>query len=103
MIKKNSFLNTFFNQLSLRNIKYSVLRNYQQLPYSTGGSDLDMLVDKSDGVSSRACILNSLLDGFNCRKNAGMGLLSNAVSFFIRFLIFFCYRPILTLLNKNGK
>lgn len=56
-----------------------------------------------DGISSRARILNSLLDGFTCRKNAGMGLLSNAFSFFVRFIIFFCYGPFLTLLNKNGK
>lgn len=48
MIK--NFLKHFFDQLSLQNIKYRVLLNYQQLPYSIGGSDLDMLVDKSDEV-----------------------------------------------------
>lgn len=56
-----------------------------------------------DGISSRASIVNSLVDGFVCRKNTVMVWPSNAFSFLIRFFVFFCYRPFLTLLNKNGK
>lgn len=43
-----SFLIQFFESLKTQKIKYSVLRNYQQLPESTGGSDLDILINKVD-------------------------------------------------------
>lgn len=42
------FLKDFFNSLNNNNVKYCVLRNYQLLPESTGGSDLDILINKKD-------------------------------------------------------
>lgn len=42
------FLKVFFEQLSIYQIKYCVLRNYESLPESLGGSDLDILISKED-------------------------------------------------------
>lgn len=42
------FLKAFFEELNEANIRYCVLRNYEQLPNSTGGSDIDMWVHESD-------------------------------------------------------
>ena len=45
---KKTFLVCFFENLNLRKIDYCVLRNYQFLPLSTNGSDLDILINKKD-------------------------------------------------------
>lgn len=45
-----NYLSVFFDSLRLSNIKYCVLRNYQSLPKSKGGSDLDILVHKKDEI-----------------------------------------------------
>lgn len=42
------FLKEFFYRLEKARIKYCVLRNYETLPYSLNGSDLDILVDRKD-------------------------------------------------------
>jgi thymidylate kinase len=42
------FLKVFFEELNDANIRYCVLRNYEQLPNSTGGSDIDMWVHDGD-------------------------------------------------------
>lgn len=42
----NSFLKDFFDTLNGQGISYCVLRNYDTLPESTGGSDVDMWVCK---------------------------------------------------------
>lgn len=47
MEKENVFLHKLFNSLNSNQINYAVLRNYQQLPESTGGSDLDIWVKKT--------------------------------------------------------
>ncbi len=39
------FLKKFFSQLEDAQIKYCVLRNYETLPYSLNGSDIDILID----------------------------------------------------------
>lgn len=44
------FLIHFFNSLNASSIQYCVLRNYQSLPESTGGSDLDILINKNDST-----------------------------------------------------
>lgn len=44
----NSFLKDFFDTLNGYGIAYCVLRNYDTLPESTGGSDVDMWVRKED-------------------------------------------------------
>lgn len=43
-----SFLTIFFEDLLNKKIRYCVLRNYEKLPFSTGGSDLDILIHKED-------------------------------------------------------
>lgn len=43
-----NFLPQFFYELNSQTIQYCVLRNYQSLPQSTEGSDLDILVHKID-------------------------------------------------------
>lgn len=47
---KFNFLISFFNSLEIEKINYCVLRNYELLPKSTNGSDLDILINKSDSV-----------------------------------------------------
>lgn len=42
------FLVQFFKTLSSLNIDYCVLRNYESLPNSTNGSDLDILIQKKN-------------------------------------------------------
>ena len=42
------FLQQWFVRLNSENIRYAVLRNYQSLPYSCGGSDVDIWVKKED-------------------------------------------------------
>jgi thymidylate kinase len=44
----NIYLQIFFQKLRVKNINYCVLRNYEQLPDSLGGSDLDILVHQKD-------------------------------------------------------
>ena len=47
---KKTFLVCLFENLNLRKIDYCVLRNYQFLPLSTNGSDLDILINKKDSL-----------------------------------------------------
>lgn len=42
------FLNKLFSSLHKQKINYCVLRNYQKLPDSTAGSDLDILINEDD-------------------------------------------------------
>lgn len=43
--RESSFLTALFKALNCRLIKYCVLRNYSSLPLSTGGSDIDILIE----------------------------------------------------------
>ena len=56
-----NFLPQFFNTLNKQNIQYCVLRNYQQLPESTGGSDLDILINKRDALNF-ITLINEIAD-----------------------------------------
>ncbi len=42
------FMRPLFDKLNKANVRYCVLRNYTELPDSTGGSDVDMWVHKDD-------------------------------------------------------
>lgn len=44
------YLNRLFHELNFNGVEYAVLRNYQQLPESCGGSDLDIWVAEGDYV-----------------------------------------------------
>lgn len=43
-----NYISLLFSELNKNSVKYIVLRNFEQLPYSTGGSDIDILVHKLD-------------------------------------------------------
>lgn len=58
---ENKFLTDFFSLLKLEKINYCVLRNYEGLPNSLNGSDLDILVSKTDLVMFYN-ILNNILE-----------------------------------------
>lgn len=47
-MKEKEFLVYFFKNLNQHLIRYSVLRNYETLPESLNGSDLDIFVQKND-------------------------------------------------------
>ncbi len=48
MTNRRNFLSSLFDMLNSSNIDYAVMRNYEELPYSTGGSDLDIWVAEED-------------------------------------------------------
>lgn len=48
MTGEQYFLTSLIKALNINNINYCVLRNYAQLPVTTGNSDLDILVAKKD-------------------------------------------------------
>jgi len=45
---ESEFLHQLFESLNMAGIHYAVMRNYEPLPYSAGGSDLDVLVATAD-------------------------------------------------------
>lgn len=59
-----NFLEQLFHSFSENNLRYIVLRNYEELPYSTGGSDLDILIDKKKAIQFLA-LLNKTCDKHN--------------------------------------
>lgn len=42
-----NFLSTLFESLTMHKIRYAVMRNHESLPFSSGGSDLDIIVASS--------------------------------------------------------
>ena len=54
-----NYTSLLFSELNSNSIKYTVLRNFNQLPYSTGGSDLDLLIHNLDEIKFKY-----LLDAF---------------------------------------
>lgn len=53
-------LQSIFSLLNSTNISYAVMRNHETLPYSSGGSDLDILVAKEDATKT-AALLNQAI------------------------------------------
>ena len=58
---EKTFLSSFFDSLNRDGIKYMVLRNYQHLPESLNGSDLDIWVHKDDCQRFRNILTNDIL------------------------------------------
>ena len=52
------FLHKLFAALNASNIRYAVMRNHEPLPYSTGGSDLDIFVEPSDAQAAKELLLS---------------------------------------------
>ncbi|WP_111709971.1 hypothetical protein [Lutibacter citreus] len=60
LISKQFFLSNLFSSLSNANIDYFVIGEYEKLPESTGGSDLDIIVSPKD-IGQFLDILNNLI------------------------------------------
>ena len=54
------FLKTLFSQFNSAGVRYAVLRNYKTLPYSSGGSDLDILVHPDDTERAKAILFHAI-------------------------------------------
>lgn len=61
-----SFLVCLFERLESEGLSYAVLRNYQYLPFSTGGSDLDLAVLPEE-AGAVAELITSVCDDFGAR------------------------------------
>lgn len=55
---EKNFRDYSFDESRIRNVRYAVLRNYEFLPSSTGGSDLDVVVSSSDYCSAQLTLLD---------------------------------------------
>lgn len=62
------FLSCFFSALNKSGIRYAVMRNYETLPYSSGGSDLDILVAPEDATKAEALLYQAIAQagGVSC-------------------------------------
>lgn len=69
-----SVLEGIFDRFCKRGIRYAVMRNYELLPDSTGGSDLDLLVAPQDREITRLAIL----DAVTAAGGACIGITSTA-------------------------
>jgi len=56
MKAESIFLKELFDRLNKSGVRYAVLRNYETLPHSLNGSDLDILVADSDALAARDTI-----------------------------------------------
>jgi thymidylate kinase len=63
---ESNFLESFFHKLSEANVEYSVLRNYESLPASLNGSDLDILIGRKD-VNLFYNILDEIIKTLNAK------------------------------------
>jgi len=54
------FLQNLFAALMTKKIRYAVMRNPEPLPYSAGGSDLDLLVARQDGERTKAALFEAI-------------------------------------------
>ncbi len=71
------FLQQLFDRLNASDIQYAVMRNHESLPYSAGGSDLDILVRSQDQLKIKALIHEVI----KMAEGVGLGL-SETVGFF---------------------
>lgn len=53
------FLTEFFRSLNAAGVRYAVMRNYLRLPFSTDGSDLDILIPSSEDDIFRRVLFRS--------------------------------------------
>lgn len=57
---ESEFLHKLFYLLNATGIKYAVMRNYEPLPFSSGGSDLDILVTPKDEERVRSAMFDAI-------------------------------------------
>lgn len=63
-MKCNNFVGKFFSEMNSNGIRYAVLRNYEYLPESCGGSDLDIFVSSKD-IAKLGEILSKVSNSLN--------------------------------------
>jgi len=54
------FLLTLFELLATHGIRYAVMRNHESLPFSSGGSDLDIIVDSNHAEQARLIVFKAI-------------------------------------------
>ena len=79
-----AFLQSFFNELDKRGIEYAVLRNYEKLPYTSSGSDIDIYINPN---SSKVAI-DALEQTMHSTGAHSLGLVSTA-TFYENYIIGF--------------
>lgn len=79
---KEEFLTTFFTQLNNSETDYFVFGEYRHLPQDTGGSDIDMIVDRKD-FHKAINILKTLAKNYNVVLASSY---ANANGLFYRFI-----------------
>lgn len=57
-----SFLSDFFINLNNRQVQYVVLRNYNSLPFSTDGSDLDIYISRDHLSVFKECLKHLMVE-----------------------------------------
>lgn len=56
------YIKVLFEQFEARRIRYAVLRNYEDLPFSSGGSDLDILVHPEDSETAKNAVFSAIAE-----------------------------------------
>lgn len=54
------FLQQLFQRFNASSIRYAVMRNHESLPFSAGGSDLDLLVAQQDGERTKVLLYDAI-------------------------------------------
>jgi thymidylate kinase len=57
---ESGFVRCLFEALNSSNVRYAVMRNYDTLPSSTGGSDLDIIVAAADEATARRVVFEAI-------------------------------------------
>lgn len=57
---ENTFLNILFKSFKENKIRYAVMRNYEPLPFSSGGSDLDIIINSGDEARTRMVVREAI-------------------------------------------
>ncbi len=57
---ESNFLCALFDELARAGVPYAVMRNYENLPSSTNGSDLDIIIPSEHGARARNVLLSTV-------------------------------------------
>lgn len=76
------FLRTLFDSLNSQQVQYAVMRNHLSLPHSSGGSDLDILIDSETAERTK----NIAIDAVRIAGGEPIGV-SETVGFFKIFAL----------------
>lgn len=60
---ESTFLQAFFQKLNDASIRYAILRNFETLPYATGGSDLDIIIHADDAEKVKKIVFDAVKHG----------------------------------------